>query len=314
MAGQFGYFWDKRLTQRDPGPLCPESLKRAQVLAPANIFESLSDVALPELMPCDPRLLTLVHDSDYVGRVEKAHANSRLYLDSGDTRVTPDIFEQSLLSASAGLAAVDEVLQDRLSKVFCAVRPPGHHANRHRALGFCVFNNAALTARYAQSNYGVGKVLIVDWDVHVGNGTQEIFWQDPTVFTLSFHQADLFPESARPDLIGEGAGRGFNRNVAFAPRTTSEVYLAAFDETVRQVAASFKPQLILISAGFDACHRDPASKLVIADADFAAMTRTVLGIADEFAGGRIISLLEGGYNTASLRDSVRHHCAALLSG
>ena len=183
--GSVGYFWNEKLSQRQTGPLCPESSERNSVLSP-RLFSGLQDkIQLCEFASRDAGLLSLVHDPEYIKKVQTAYAGGLRYLDSGDTRVTPDLFEQALLSASAGCEALDQIMANKINSGFCAIRPPGHHANRYRAMGFCVFNNLAIAARYAQSKFGIRSVLIVDWDVHPGNGTQEIFWEDATVFTLS---------------------------------------------------------------------------------------------------------------------------------
>ena len=306
----FGYFWSHELSQRNPGKLCSESPDRCLILAPDNVLPE--DGIWPfSFTARDESILLNVHTEEYVRKVQRAHADGRRMLDRGNTPVTPDVYPQALLSASAGCAALDKILRGELFAAFCAVRPPGHHANRHRALGFCIFNNAAIAARYAQRRYGVGKILIVDWDAHAGNGTQEIFWEDPGVFVLSFHQGDLFAESARAGLIGEGAGKGFNRNVPFAPKTSAAEYLETFERVVTEVVEKFQPELLILSAGFDAHKRDLIAKLQLEDEDFARMTRIVVGATQPFTRNRTLSLLEGGYNLSSLSSGVAAHCLAL---
>jgi len=311
MSCGFGYCWDQRLMQRNTGVLCPEKPQRLQLLAPNRILDAASDVATFGIKRKEPHILLLAHDSQYIAHVKSAPERNRLYLDAGDTRVTRNTFDQALLSASAGCHALDEIFGQRLSTAFCAIRPPGHHANRQRAMGFCVFNNAAIAARYAQATYGIKSVLIVDWDIHPGNGTQEIFWEDPSVFVLSLHQSGHFPQSGREDLIGQGAGQGFNRNVAFPPGTNATEFLNRFEKSLTEVVDAFRPEMVVISAGFDAHRGDPASKMNITETDYTKMTEMVLRVTTPFTGGKLLSLLEGGYHIATRQASVRCHCQAL---
>ena len=312
MSPPVGYFWNAALAQRKTGLLCPEQPERYGVLEPARV---LAEAGVPlragSFSARPEHILAPVHDADYVAQVRDAHRRGRRYLDAGETEVTPDVFEQALLAASAGCAALDEILTGRMVAAFCAVRPPGHHANRMRALGFCIFNNVAVAAAYARQRYGVERVLVVDWDVHPGNGTQEIFFDDPAVFTLSIHQANLFPEAGRPDLIGRGAGAGFNRNVLVAPGTPAETYLERFGDAVTETATAFRPDLLLIAAGFDAHQRDPASALLLEEAHFGRMTHLAIEATRRFTGGRTLSVLEGGYNLGALGPSVAAHVRSL---
>ena len=307
----FGYFWTRELAQRNPGVIYPEAPGRCLILDPASLFSGAGTVRAFDIEARGARILGAVHDADYIQFVRSAHEQNYRFLDHGDTPVTADVFPQALLAASAGPVALDQLLRGELFTAFCAVRPPGHHANARRGMGFCVFNNVAVAARYAQERYGVGNVLIVDWDVHPGNGTQEIFWEDPSVFVTSFQQSDLFPESGTPSLQGEGAGLGFNRNVTFAPGTGPDEYIETFERVVTEVARSFRPDLLIISAGFDAHERDTIGRLNLRDEDFATLTRIAFEATKASTRGRTLSMLEGGYNLTALRDGVKHHCLAL---
>lgn len=311
MADRTAYYWNESLGRRDTGVFCPEHPRRIAMLNPVHVLEAHQDVVVRSFSPREPSLLQAVHSPEYISSVRTAHARQRMFLDAGDTRVTANIFEQALLSASAGCAALDEILTGRLVNAFCAVRPPGHHANAIRALGFCVFNNVAIAARYAQREHGVARILIVDWDVHPGNGTQEIFWQDPSVFALSFHQSGHMGESGRVDLCGEGPGLGFNRNVELPPGTNAASYLALFKSIVTETANRFRPELVIIAAGFDAHQDDPASQLGLRETDFARMTQIVISATRQHTNDRTLSILEGGYNPGMLQASVQQHVAAL---
>ena len=307
----FGYYWNRELSQRNPGKMHSESPRRCLILDPASLFAGAGTVRRYGFEARTEEILQPVHDAGYIHKVRGAFAGNYRFLDRGDTPVTEDLYPQALLAASAGPAALDKILRGELWNAFCAVRPPGHHANAHRGMGFCVFNNAAVAARYAQRRYGVGKILIIDWDVHPGNGTQEIFWEDPGVFVLSFHQRDLFPESGNPALEGDGPGRGTNRNVPFEPGTGPAVYLTMFEQIVGAVAESFQPELLILSAGFDAHERDLIGKLNLRDEDYSQLTLLAVEATRAFTRGRTLSLLEGGYNLTALRDGVKAHCRAL---
>ena len=312
MTVPVGYFWNPALAQRRTGLFCPERPERCTVLEPERAFaEAGVPLHAAGFVARDEEILAPVHDADYVARVRDAHRRGPRFLDAGDTEVTPDVFPQALLAASAGCTALDEILAGRMTAAFCAVRPPGHHANRMRALGFCVFNNTAVAAAYARARHGVQRVLALDWDVHPGNGTQEIFFDDPSVFTLSIHQADLFPEAGREELIGRGAGAGFNRNVPVAPGTSAETYLSRLADALTATAAAFRPELLLIAAGFDAHRSDPASALPLEEAHFARMTHLAIEATRRSTGGRTLSLLEGGYSLGALGPSVAAHVRAL---
>ena len=307
-----GYFWNAELLQRETGSLCPESPERVERLNPSKLFATPStDIVHTQFSAYHPNILSLAHDDKYVREIRDEHANGKRYLNARDTQVTEDVFDQALLAASAGCAAIDKIVSGEMSAAFCAIRPPGHHANQMRALGFCIFNNAAIAARYAQSRHGIDRVLIVDWDVHPGNGTQEIFWRDPTVFTLSFHQEDLLGASGKVGLVGAERGEGFNRNVVFKPGTGARVYLDVFEKVVDHVAHRFRPELLIISAGFDAHQCDSISQMNLTENDYARMTEILTRITRPFTNGRTLSMLEGGYNVAVLMSCVRSHCEAL---
>ncbi len=291
--------------------MCPEKPERIRALAPEFIFDKNEGVVFPAVKQMDSDTLELAHSPDYVSEVRQAFHKKRRFLDAGDTRVTHDLFDQSLRSVSLACSAVGHVQTGKSLRAFCATRPPGHHANAIRGMGFCVFNNIAVAARYAQKRHGVDRVLIVDWDNDPGNGTQEIFWDDPTVFTLSFHQENLFPETGKTTLIGRGEGEGFNRNVPLPLNTTAKDYHQMFSSVMQQVVARFKPQAVFLAAGFDAHHQDPQSKMPLDETDFKKMTQVLLEVIEPYTNGSLVSLLEGGYNISALARSVKAHCGVL---
>jgi acetoin utilization deacetylase AcuC-like enzyme len=210
------------------------------------------------------------------------------------------------------LAAVDGVLEGSLANAFAAVRPPGHHAEPERGMGFCVFNNVALAARHAQAVHGLDRVLIVDWDVHHGNGTQAIFWRDPSVFYLSVHEWGNYPGSGAATERGEGPGAGTTCNCPLPAGSDGATVLRTLEEALRPAAARFRPQLLLLSAGFDGHRRDPLGRFQLSSADYGALTDCCLGVAAEHCGGRLVSVLEGGYHLGALGESSAAHLEALL--
>jgi acetoin utilization deacetylase AcuC-like enzyme len=254
--------------------------------------------------------LLLCHTSEYLQTARRDVESGRPYLSTGDTDVTPNSWEVAVRAAGGVLNAVDAVLAGTVRNAFCAVRPPGHHANAARGMGFCLLNNVAIAARYAQRKHGVDRVLIVDWDVHHGNGTQDIFYSDPSVFFFSSHQWPLYPGTGRADETGEGPGEGATMNFPFPAGSGRSEILGALENHLLPAAARFRPDLVLISAGFDSRIGDPLGRFTLTDEDFADLTRAVMGIND----GRVVSLLEGGYNLEGLASAATAHVATLLDG
>ena len=253
--------------------------------------------------------LLLCHTAEYLKTVRRDVESGRRYLSTGDTDVTPNSWEVAARAVGGVLNAVDAVLSGSARNAFCAVRPPGHHANAARGMGFCLFNNAAIAARYAQRHHGVERVVMVDWDVHHGNGTQDIFYRDPSVFFFSSHQWPLYPGTGRADETGEGPGEGSTMNFPFPAGAGRREILGAVENHLLPAAARFQPGLVLISAGFDSRVGDPLGRFTLTDEDFADLTRAVMGIA----GGRVVSILEGGYNLDGLASAAAAHVGALLA-
>ena len=230
-----------------------------------------------------------------------------------DTTICPESFEVARLAAGATIVAVDQVFNGDAGNAMALVRPPGHHATSDRAMGFCLFNNAAIAARYAQVHYGADRVLIIDLDVHHGNGTQEIFYRDPSVFYFSAHQYPYYPGTGSASERGLDKGEGTTLNIPLSEGTSASAHREAFVEALKSVEKSFPPDLIIISAGFDSRRGDPLGGLMLEDSDFAEMTKQVMEMADHHASGRVVSVLEGGYNLETLGETVRTHVYALSS-
>ena len=261
--------------------------------------------------PASDEDIELVHDKSYVSKVLELEVKDHVVLDWGDTVATPASIEAARYAAGAGIDAVKMVLSGNIDSAFCAVRPPGHHAERNRAMGFCIFNNIAIAARHLIENEGLDRVAIVDWDVHHGNGTESIFEDEGRVFYISLHQYPHYPGTGSADDVGSGAGAGYTLNIPMPAGSGDLEYLAAFTERIVPALERFEPQFILISAGFDGHGADPLSGMLLTSTAFERMTEIIVDVAGRFALGRIVSFLEGGYDLDALAESVEYHIAAL---
>ena len=251
------------------------------------------------------------HTPQHFKHVERAVNEALGYLDA-DTTVSVFSFEAALRGAGAACGGVDAIMEGVASNAFVPVRPPGHHATPDRAMGFCLFNNVGIAARYAQSRYKeIERVAIIDWDVHHGNGTQGIFYDDPSVFYFSMHQYPWYPGTGTRSETGHGRGRGYTLNLPLRAMTPTIEQRRGFDAAITDIAAKFVPDLILISAGFDSHESDPLGQLLLTDRDFVEMTQVLKQWAAESCGGRIVSCMEGGYNLSTLGETVRKHVAEL---
>lgn len=251
-----------------------------------------------------------VHDLAHIQSVQRASQRGGAALDP-DTIVCQDSYDVALKAVAGILTAADAVMQERISQAFCAVRPPGHHATSQRAMGFCLFNNVAILARYLQQQHGLDNILIVDWDVHHGNGTQFIFEDDPSVLYVSTHQYPYYPGTGAATETGEGQGRGYTLNIPMPAGTGDETYITAFEQQILPRALDFKPDCVLVSAGFDAHYADPLAQMQVTEAGYRRLTQVVKEIAAGCSQHRLISVLEGGYNLEALGRSVQAHVEEL---
>lgn len=299
--------------KHDTGFGHPETSMRYRVVMDALKGDEKLWGSLAEITPDKARqgIVQAAHTKDHFKRVERAFADGLDRLDA-DTVISMQSFDASLLAAGGAIAAVDAVMEGRTRNAFVAVRPPGHHATAERAMGFCLFNNVAVAARYAQNKYKeIERVAVVDWDVHHGNGTQGIFYSDPTVYFFSMHQYPWYPGTGSRGETGQGKGLGTTMNLPMRAFTPSREQKSAFESGIENIGGSFKPDLIFISAGFDAHLTDPLGQLQLEDPDYRSMTQTVMEWADSACAGRVVSCLEGGYNLETLGETVRSHVAEL---
>lgn len=300
----------------DTGEGHPETSEQYSVVMKALRGDSSLRPSLLEIeAPSAARgVVQACHTPQHYKAVERAVSEGIGYLDA-DTIVSMRSMDAALHGAGAACRAVDAVMSGEANNAFVPVRPPGHHATSEHAMGFCLFNNVAIAARYAQQQYPqVDRVAVVDWDVHHGNGTQGIFYDDSSVFFFSMHQYPWYPGTGARGENGVGRGRGYTLNVPVRAATQSKEQRRMFDAALGELSSNFRPDLILISAGFDAHQMDPLGQLKLEDEDFVQMTRSVKQWAAEVCDGRIVSCLEGGYNLSTLGQTVKAHVMELQSG
>lgn len=310
-----GYVYDERYLLHDPGAFHVERPERLRA-----IHQRLQDTGLIkkvvaiEPFPASLEWITTLHDPGYIERFRRACEKGHPILDTGDCGICPKSYEIALLAVGGVLAAADAVMQGSVNNAFCAIRPPGHHAERNRAMGFCFFNNIALGARYLQKQHGLDRIAIVDWDVHHGNGTQHLFETDPTVLYISLHQDPytLYPGTGKSSEIGRGAGEGTTLNVPMPPGSGDKDYLQALDNLVLPKLRAFAPEFLLISAGFDAHADDPLASMLLTERGYREMGSRLAAFAKEACQGRLITVLEGGYNLSVLAAGVADHIRILL--
>ncbi len=307
-------YTDPVFLEHDTGPH-PETAQRLSTIWQVLDESGLRGRCTPgTFQPLDPAALRSVHAPAVVERVRHMAEAGGGHLDA-DTVVSPASYQVGLAAAGACVAAVDAVLSGADRTALCLVRPPGHHATPTHSMGFCLFNNIALAARHARRQHGLNRVLIVDWDVHHGNGTQDIFYDDPSVFFLSIHRYGhgFYPGTGAADETGTGSGLGTTQNVPVRFGTPRGEYQDRFTRALELAADKMKPELVMVSAGFDAHRLDPIGSLGLETEDFAELTGKVLEVARVHAGGRLVSCLEGGYHWQATAESVRAHLEGLLA-
>jgi acetoin utilization deacetylase AcuC-like enzyme len=293
----------------------PESVHRAQI-----VMRGLTDEGLVARMErIAPRSATEAevlrcHDAGYFKTARADVQSGRSDLSTGDTNICERSFDVALLAAGGVIAAVDAVVQKKVRNAFCLVRPPGHHATPTRGMGFCLFNNIAIGARHAQAAHQLGKVLIADFDVHHGNGTQDVFYEDDSVFFFDSHQSPWYPGTGDANETGTGRGLGCTINCPFPAGSGRTEVVSAFQTRLVNAARAFKPDLVMLSAGFDSRLGDPLGSFTLTDEDFADLTRVMLHLAKEYAEGRLVTVLEGGYNLRGLMKAATTHVQTLIEG
>lgn len=304
-------YYDRFFWEHDTGPH-PENAGRLRALETLPWVAAAAAAAQRTWQPASTEALSAVHTAEHIRAIEQFASQGGGAIEA-DTTLSRQSFQVARLAAGAVVDATERVLSGELRTALCLVRPPGHHALSDQPMGFCLFNNVAVAAKLAHTQRGLDRILIVDWDVHHGNGTQAIFWRDPAVGFFSMHRYPFYPGTGAAIETGEGPGLGMTRNLPVAYGTSRQEILASFSSELQTFADRLRPQLVLISAGFDAHRLDPIGSLGLESEDFTALTQTVRQIAQTHCQGKLVSVLEGGYHPAALAESVDLHWQALTS-
>ena len=311
-----GFLYDERYLLHDTGPYHPEVPARLEA-----IYKGIKDANLLSMLTlinashADLKWIETVHERDYINRFKEACLAGKKIFDSPDNQMCSETYDTALLAVGGILDTINLVMKNKIDNAFCAVRPPGHHAETNKAMGFCYFNNVAIAARYLQKEWNIKKVGIVDFDVHHGNGTQHIFEQDPSVFYYSIHQHPSFgyPGTGREFEKGSGLGYGFTLNSPVLPDQGDSEYKKFFENDLFAAFKTFKPEVIIVSAGFDAHIDDDMSDIRLSTEGFSWIMEKIVEMAGIYSNGRLISVLEGGYSLKRLPELAKNHVEILLN-
>jgi acetoin utilization deacetylase AcuC-like enzyme len=312
-----GVMYDERFLLHDTGPNHPENPDRliSVIRDLKNNNQIASKIIWPNFEAATFDELSLVHTKEYIELVDRQVTqlkNNRAYLSTGDTPISKHTNLVAKLAVGAGLEAVDQIILGEISSAFALVRPPGHHATATKGMGFCVYNSVAVVARYLQDKYGLKRILIVDFDVHHGNGTQDIFYEEDSVFYFSVHQHPFYPQSGRPNEIGLGKGKGYTLNVDLPKGSGDKKLIKAFSSQLKPAMDKFKPEFILVSAGFDAHEGDLLGQLKYSDNGYENVALVLQEIANRYSSGRLLYMLEGGYVPENISKSVTRILSVLI--
>ena len=312
---QLAYLTDPIFHEHDTGADHPESIARIKTVDSAmKKFKDNPQLKALHPQPADLAVIEYCHEKSYMDKARDEIKAGVHKLSTGDTNVSAKSYDAAVMAVGAICGGVDAVMNGTSKTAFCAVRPPGHHASAAKGMGFCVFNNIAVGARYAQKKHKLPRVAILDWDVHHGNGTQDIFYEDGSVFFFSTHQSPWYPGTGAENETGFGAGKGMTLNCPFPAESGHKQIFGAFKEKLAPALKEFKPDLIMLSAGFDSRKDDPLGRFLLSDDDFKELTVFSMELAKEYAQGRLVSVLEGGYNLSGLKHAVEAHVSTLLKG
>ena len=304
--------YDDIYLKHDTGPNHPENSARIintiEHLRSANCWQKL-DIKKPRA--ATEAEVSAIHSTSQIEQIAEIARSGGGYLDP-DTYVSSDSYEAALNAAGAPLTAIDLIMDKKVDNAFCLVRPPGHHATPEKGMGFCLFNNVAIAAKYIQSRYSLDRIVIIDWDVHHGNGTQDAFYDDPSVMYFSMHRYPFYPGTGAEEETGKDSGSGFTINIPLSYNTEPQEYLKFFEDILEKRIKPFNPQFILISSGFDAYRLDPISGLSLEASDYNKLTKLTQNIAKDCCDGRIVSCLEGGYHLLDLPKCIEEHLNGLM--
>ncbi|MEW6088585.1 MAG: histone deacetylase [bacterium] len=309
---QTGLIYHPDFLKHDTGHHPENKLRLAKTfdyLEKTGALKKLSLIKFDEASEDD---IGLIHTAGHIREVKNAYSQGINFLDP-DTPVSEQSYKTALLAAGGVLKACVEVSSENIKNAFCLIRPPGHHAAPARSMGFCLFNNAAIAARYLQKHLNHQKILIIDWDAHHGNGTQDAFYDDPSVLYFSTHRYPFYPGSGSSEEKGDGKGFGFNINVPLPSGSGDKEYISAFEKILIPAAEKFKPEFILISAGFDAHIEDPLGGMAVTDEGFKRLTEITINLSKKHCGNKIVSVLEGGYSLKALPKTIAAHLEVLMS-